>query len=736
MSQESTSSANANLEHALLCTGNSKYTKQWRKSLYMIGFLNSVRKPPTSTANYESLPQFIPLPTSEPPARTSSAKSSVAIDICSEDEEVKKDVEERIRSDIAGIVMERDLKSLHELGGVELISSVLVDQRQTSQDGAVGGTPTIPAVGTSLCGFLLNSCRCNGYIILMLLVSAALSFATEFKLEGPKHGWHDPVAILLAVFLLVVGNSMASFWRERKMLRLAKKRSQLEFTIERGEESLKVPVSDIVVGDLVCLKPGDEVPAYGLLVSDEILVLAEAKKCKSRNPFLIYGSKVIEGQGKMVVASVGNKTNLVETSACNPERRCLLESLIEKPISYIDKVALFISVLVAFVVFIRLICKKDAKNGGLPEMKGNVSVGSVMEVLERVLLRPQGKVSILTGLVAVAILSVQHGMPLVVAVSLKYKLDKVVSKQDALLNDLSACATMGLVTVICIDVSGGLISKSMEVSKIWIGEEDITSKFEGSETTDQPMLDVLKEGVGLSVLDPDLSFSSVCKPLVYWAEATWEMNMISFRENFDILDHTKLNDKEGSGVLVRKVVGMEVPPDGIVLDGKELQDLNGEAKLDKVGLALVMGSLSPEDKKEMVECLKEKGHVVLKVVLQSYFFLVALSCCFLMQVAVIEYAKGLADCMQLNATEWAICVLISALPWIIEWTICFLIGALPWIIERVLNNFLSTNYASDSELITTSQSFHRSIALPFLMLLLFPVGLIFSQIGMNMTTFR
>ncbi|TKY57476.1 putative calcium-transporting ATPase 13 [Spatholobus suberectus] len=1046
MSQATTSSAGgdgANIELGATLLGatitRGKYTRIWRKSLY-VGLFISVKKPTTSTGNHESPPSplsSVPY-TSLPPARTFSSKSYVAIDI--------RDVEECISSDIARIVKDQDLKSLQELGGVDFVSTVLGSQRQHSEpeEGTIDdGNTTIPLPVLGATKFLLSSCKCHRCTILMLLISAGLSFAIEFKQEGPKHGWHDGVAIGFAVLLLVAGDSVANFQRERKMLKLAKRKNELEFRVKRGQESLMVPISDIVVGNTVCLWPGDEVPADGLLVSDGILVLAEPEAIKSKHdhPFLISGSKVIGGQGRMVVTSVRNQMNLAEIGTCNFERRGLLESLIEKPISYVDIAALFISVLVALVVFIRLICGKDGNNGGLPEMKGKVSISCLMEALERVFLRPQGRVSILTGLVTVTILCVQHGMPLVVTISLKYKIDKVVPNEDAVLNDLSACTTMGLVTVICIDVSGGLVSKPMEVSRIWMGEKDI-SKVEGSEA-DQPVLDMLKQGVGLSVLAPEISLSPLSNSLVDWAEKTWEMNMRSFtEENFDILKLSKLNsDKEGSGILVRKVgdngqvlhwhwsgaastilemcslyydgkgkthamvnqkiklgqvikemedsglkpigfayrstdaeeleqeelillgliglkytsqesikpalenlrtaanvqiklvseddimvvkglacdLGLELELDhDNVLEGKELQDLNEEARLDKVDRALVIGNFSPEDKVLMVRCLQEKGKVVayigtrlmtshtsvlkvadvgivhdslstivdrdrcdisikcfsalkpivmtgrskyhniekfiqlqltftisglvitlittiftgdsplaafqliwvnvlvcllgglmmvmkltseeqlakqpsdhrnrpiitkeiwkniviqvlyqvsvsmtlefgghvtdrerkvretmifntfllcqlfnllntiqllkkevLKVVVQSFCFLGALGGCFLVQVLVIEYAEGLAGCMRLNATRWAICVLIGALSWALEWT---LKNILPVILSP------STNYASES---ITSPSFYLSPAFPFLlMLLVLPVGLIFSQIGMSMT---
>jgi hypothetical protein len=142
MSSES-ESANIELGASLLITttssDSSKYSKKWRKSLY-IGFLISLKKPTTSSDPYEeSTSPFSSAPyTSLPPARSSSAKSFVSIDIVShvqeEDGEEEGDgvVEQPVRDDIARIVKEKDLKSLLELGGVGRVCHVLQAQSQHS----------------------------------------------------------------------------------------------------------------------------------------------------------------------------------------------------------------------------------------------------------------------------------------------------------------------------------------------------------------------------------------------------------------------------------------------------------------------------------------------------------------------------------------------------------------------------------------------------------------------------
>jgi len=122
---------NIELSASLLITAtatssSSKYSKKWRKSLY-IGFIISLKKPTTSSENYEEIESLPPSPLSSvlppsPPARTSSAKSYVGIDITSHTQE----------GDIAEIVKNKDLKSLLEFGGVDRVCEVLAGQTHHS----------------------------------------------------------------------------------------------------------------------------------------------------------------------------------------------------------------------------------------------------------------------------------------------------------------------------------------------------------------------------------------------------------------------------------------------------------------------------------------------------------------------------------------------------------------------------------------------------------------------------
>ncbi|XP_054817994.1 calcium-transporting ATPase 12, plasma membrane-type-like [Prosopis cineraria] len=727
---------NTELGASLIVTG--KYGRLWRRSsLYIRIFISLTRTTTTTTTTHESeqSPHYTPLPTSpSPPTRTSSAKSSIEINIASDNEEDIACVEQRIKNSIARIVKDKDLELLRELGGVNRVRSVLI-HRQSEEGNIDNGNhqvleTTDQVHGRRLLYCFTNSCKRNSYTISLLMISALLSLATEIKQEGPKYGWHDSAAIVVAIIMIVAVSSVANYGRERKMLKLSEKKGELKFTVVRCETSQMVAISDIMVGDIVCLKRGDEAPADGLLLNNEHSVQDEML-----DPFLLFGSKVFYGgETSMLVTSVRDEKSVeMQNSAANrPKKITLLESRIEKPISIIDKVALLISTLVALVVLIRLLSKKNGDNNGLPEIKGKVSVGFLIELMERIFLKPQGKVSILTSLLTVAIISVQHGVPLMVTLSLKYQIDKVVSNEAADLHDLSSCATMGLVTVICIDASGGLMSKLTEVSRVRVGERDFSR--DGASEINAVVCDILQQGASVSVLAPEFTLSPVSNSLSSWAKKTWGVNSESFSQNFTILKHNKHNYKEdGSGVLVSKIgdqeqvlhlhwsgaartilemcshyydingeccgitnqkvqfeevikemedsglepialayqkteaqelqrgglillaliglkhssyleetklaladlkndgvkiklvseqdimavralaceLGIEVPvEDGVIVEGKEIQNLNSTARLKKLDEALVMGGFFPNDKVLMIQSLQDGGHVV------------------------------------------------------------------------------------------------------------------------------
>lgn len=391
---------------------------------------------------------------------------------------------------------------------------------------------------------------CGSCTNVLLLASTVLSFVTGIIEKGRKDGWHDGVAILVALVLLVAFPSVGNYRHERKMAqKKLKNMEKLEVLVERGKNSQWISISKVVVGNIVLLKEGDRVPADGLLVSREDLAVDEVLKSKinhKRNPFLFSGSKVIKGRGRMLVTSVGDNTAMGKPLSLvtdQPNEKTVFQGRIEKPSIYMDMIALCVTVLISLVVLIRLLHGNHSNSNGLPELKGNVSVDTMTKIFEKIALKSKGKIWILTSALTSVVIGIQHGVPFVITVSLCCWKEKV-QLSWAHPQNLLACGTMGLVTVIYIDATGGLMCEPVEVSKVFVGEKDI--KNDG----DQYVLEALRQGIDVSLCVSEISVSPTNALLISWAKKKCSSD-VHLPSYFEILDH-KSCIKKGSGALMRK----------------------------------------------------------------------------------------------------------------------------------------------------------------------------------------
>lgn len=218
---------------------------------------------------------------------------------------------------IANIIKTKDVKSLRDFGGAQAFAEALGSDLETgipTNDEAICcrliATTNSSASGQAAArGFIqLAQKYCNSYMILLLFVAAVLSLSFGMLEEGPSTGWFEGVIILDAIIILVVLPSLRDFWRESKGLsgkqKQLDKRDQVEVEVLRGGNEEKISISDVLFGDIVCLKRGLQVPADGLFISGEFIQLdgeLGSVVVDADNPFLFYGAEVIDGNGRMLV---------------------------------------------------------------------------------------------------------------------------------------------------------------------------------------------------------------------------------------------------------------------------------------------------------------------------------------------------------------------------------------------------------------------------------------------------
>ncbi|GMP53705.1 hypothetical protein CsSME_00019094 [Camellia sinensis var. sinensis] len=541
---------------------NNRYKRLWKRTI-IVGLFVGVKKkssspsprpPPPTTTFVEEL------------CRTVSSHSSsleIVINIHEQEDEEKEEerpgtvvndvvIDQRqhhLRDKVNRFVEDRDLKSLTDFGGVEQVATLFNSNLNTGLCVAADAANDLQTWNTTTANHPLHGfmhyfkAACNSYTIFLLLISAALTFGTEILMQGTKYGWEHGATILVAIFLLVTVAPMAEFHRAKIEHKEMQKKEYKVRVIRNGEPRI-VGVSSIMLGDIVDLKEGDRVPADGLFVGDDRLVLDEVSSAASdinshHNPFLLYGFKVCKGSGRMIVTSVGTNTvigKLMNMVMDDPNNgTTLLQTRMERSINYVDKIALCISILITLVLFIRFLRRNHVDSIDLPELKGNFTVEKLMEMFDRILLRPQGSlVSVLTTTLTVLVLGFQHGVSLAITISLSYWNQKVASSYGVNPRTLSAYGTIGFITVICIDLPGEVM---MEVVKLLVGEREINTTGEESNLS-HIVLKTLQQGIGVCILVPEYPWSPMDRLLYSWAKSEWGVAMEFRKESSDCASST------------------------------------------------------------------------------------------------------------------------------------------------------------------------------------------------------
>lgn len=354
----------------------------------------------------------------------------------------------------ARIVKEKNLSFLHNFGGVERIAELL---KTDLTNGIHGGEEDLrrrhepcihcntPAPAKGFFHFFVKACK-NPTIILLLLCSA-LSIGFESKEEGLKNGWYDGITILVAVFLIVSVSTARNLYHARKLYKQPNQ-NKVEIEVVRDGQRRDISVSEVVIGDIVCLKPGDQIPADGLLLTDSSLEVDEVLDSRInhlQNPFLFHGGKMIQGHGRMLVVSVGSKTAMGEMmKSVTPDRyeTTPLQARLDKVSSYTQNIALLMTILVVLVLFMRYLLGKKDDETGYPEVKGNTTaIRELITAMERIVIKPRGMISILTTTLAVLLVGIPEGLPFFATLCLSYW-SKSMMSDKVIIKDLSAFVTM------------------------------------------------------------------------------------------------------------------------------------------------------------------------------------------------------------------------------------------------------------------------------------------------------
>lgn len=333
-------------------------------------------------------------------------------------------------------------------------------------------------------------------LILILLVAGVLSVGISlyeyFGLNEGSGVFFEPAGIFIAI-LLATGLSFYFEAKADKEFALLNQVSDEEpVTVVRDGEPTQVPRRDVVVGDIVMLNTGDEIPADGELLEavslnvDESTLTGEpiCHKTVVEAEFdaeatfpsncVMRGTKVMEGHGVMRVTAVGDATEngkVFEAAQITDNTKTPLDEQFER-LGHLISIASY--VIGALIIVGRVIVYLLNVDSAIDWL----SFGAYM--LQSLMIA-----------VTLVVCSVPEGLPMAVTLALAYSMRRML-KTNNLVRKMHACETMGATTVICTDKTGTLTQNRMQVAEVKAyGDKDLLKENMAVNSTAQ--LDVAGE---------------------------------------------------------------------------------------------------------------------------------------------------------------------------------------------------------------------------------------------------
>ncbi|GFY81060.1 autoinhibited Ca2+-ATPase 1 [Actinidia rufa] len=338
--------------------------------------------------------------------------------------------------EVGSLVEGHDLAKLKYHGGVATIAdklstcttaglttdSDLLNRRQE----LFGINKFIESEGRSFWVFVWESLQ--DMTLMILGVCAFVSLIVGLAMEGWPKGAHDGLGIVASILLVVFVTATSDY------------RQSLQFRdLDKEKKKIDIQMDSLFQGFSVVI---DESSLTG--ESEPVMVNVD-------NPFLMSGTKVQDGSCKMLVTTVGMRTQwgkLMATLSEGGEDETPLQVKLNGVATLIGKVGLCFAV-VTFAVLVQKMFGRKMQEGMLWSWSGDDALG----MLEYFAIA-----------VTIVVVAVPEGLPLAVTLSLAFAMKKMMNDK-ALVRHLAACETMGSATSICSDKTGTLTTNHMTVVK-------------------------------------------------------------------------------------------------------------------------------------------------------------------------------------------------------------------------------------------------------------------------------
>ncbi|KAK9064891.1 hypothetical protein SSX86_016273 [Deinandra increscens subsp. villosa] len=295
--------------------------------------------------------------------------------------------------------------------------------------------------------------------LMILAMCAFVSLVVGIATEGWPKGAHDGLGIVASILLVVFVTATSDYRQSLQFRDLDKEKKKISIQVTRSGYRQKLSIYELLPGDIVHLSIGDQVPADGLFISgfavsiDESSLTGESEPVmvSVENPWLMSGTKVQDGSCKMLVTTVGMRTQwgkLMATLSEGGDDETPLQVKLNGVATVIGKIGLFFAIVTFAVLVQKLLARKL-----LMGTQWSWAADDALELLEYFAIA-----------VTIVVVAVPEGLPLAVTLSLAFAMKKMMNDK-ALVRHLAACETMGSATTICSDKTGTLTTNKMTVVK-------------------------------------------------------------------------------------------------------------------------------------------------------------------------------------------------------------------------------------------------------------------------------
>ena len=293
--------------------------------------------------------------------------------------------------------------------------------------------------------------------ILCVAAIISLGIGAGLKKHREEYGYLEGIAIVLVVFVVVFLQAYIDYVKEQKFRQLNSIKDNYAVKVVRNGEVHAVTAGEVLVGDVVELSAGDKIPADGVFLEGSKLRADEAAmtgepigiaKSHDKDPFLLSGTTISEGSGRMAVVAVGSNSQwgvILKTLIVDPSSTPLQDRLDVLVVTVGNfgigaAIATFVASMIRWIV-----------NGSEGEGWDGV------EILDY-----------LINSVTIVVVAIPEGLPLAITLGLAFAMRKMMADQN-LVRRLEACETMGSATQLNADKTGTLTQNRMTVTDAYLG---------------------------------------------------------------------------------------------------------------------------------------------------------------------------------------------------------------------------------------------------------------------------